>query len=354
MGNKPIPQDVHSQYLLLAHIYAWRLGKYDEALKIYQKVIQTRESSDPMKKVPSFEHLLSAMIYEEKGDLAKAKELYMNHLNELTARKEHDDFSIIMGDELMRYIKYQIDGISLKENSKGDIKLSLARLKPSTTMQMPVMSFFVMFFVPTAEQDMKIAMKQGLANYIKHTPANMSNMFLDYFLVFNASASSVTEDSEAAMNAYVRKYPEGYYSFLLGAGFYKFYKESGQTDKANQLLKQLEGMAKKRRIELVLAADKRFTTPEATWKTYKNALMQGNLDEAMECYAPGRTRHKQTYEALGKEKMKEIGKDMGEIIRVSGDERMAVYETIRKEKGGDYSYEIRFYNIGGEWKMQEF
>lgn len=356
-GDKAVSRDLYPQYLLLGYIYAWRLNKYDEALKVYQKMAKFRESSEQMKKTPPIEKLFIAEIWETKNDFSRAKENYKSLLDELIARKEHeqDELSMIMGDELTGFIKYQIDGIALKENPKGDVKLLLTKFKPSASIQSPVMSFSMMFFVPTIQHDMTIAMKQDMASYIEQSPANMGNMFRDYFLIFNASASSVTESSEKAMQAYLAKYPESYYSLLLRQMFYKFYKENNQPEKAKQLLTEIKNIAQKRKMEIITEPDKRFASPEATWKTYKNALMQGNLEEAMECFAPGEgTIHKQTYAALGKDKMKEIGKDMGDVIRVSGDEQMAVYQIIRKEKGQNYSYEVRFYNIGGEWKLGRF
>ena len=52
--------------------------------------------------------------------------------------------------------------------------------------------------------------------------------------------------------------------------------------------------------------------------------------------------------------MREIGEKMGSMVRVSGNEREARYGVKRIESGKEYTYEIRFYNIDGEWKMQEF
>ena len=58
--------------------------------------------------------------------------------------------------------------------------------------------------------------------------------------------------------------------------------------------------------------------------------------------------------ALGKEKMKEIGKDMGSINRIIINKEIATYEILRKEGDNVYSYELKFHNIDGEWKMQDF
>ena len=75
----------------------------------------------------------------------------------------------------------------------------------------------------------------------------------------------------------------------------------------------------------------------------------------MECYVPGRKEDMERYlMLLGREKMKEIGKSMGNIHKVKASETMAEYMIIRKEKGKEISYGIYFHNIDGEWKMREF
>ncbi|MBI3755075.1 MAG: hypothetical protein HY265_02800 [Deltaproteobacteria bacterium] len=364
-GEKGNPSELYSKYLLLAHVYAWKLNKTEEALKQYQKATESKQSGEQLKRMPPVEFIFLAELYERKGDISKAREYYQNLLNELVVRKEseHDDMSSIINEELTNLVKYQIDSIDLKENAKKDFKPLLSKLKlTATPAQTPVYQMLplvlgpaVMIEIGVIETTGALTDKNDLANYIKQSQTNISSMAMNYMLILNVSASSVTESSEKAMQAYLAKYPESYYSLLLRQMFYKFYKENMQDEKAKQLLTEIKNIAQKRKMEIITEPDKRFATPEATWKTYKNALMQGNLEEAMECFAPGEgTIHKQTYAALGKDKMKEIGKDMGDIIRVRGDERMAVYQILRKEKGQNYSYEVRFYNIGGEWKLGRF
>lgn len=357
--------ELYSKYLLLAHVYAWKLNNTEEALKQYRKATESRPSDAQNKKMLPVEFIFIAELYERKGDISKAREYYQNLLNELAARKndEHDDVVIIMNEELTKLIKYQIDSINLKDSAKKNFKPLLSTLKlTGASAQAPVYQLLplvlgpaVMLDIAVAEKTRALADKNDLANYIKQSQTNISSMILNYMLILNASASSVTESSEMTMQAYIAKYPDSYYSLLLRQMFYKFYKENNQPERAKQLLTEIKNIAQKRKMEILTEPDKRFATPEATWKTYKNALIEGNLDESMGCFAPGESAiHKQTYEALGKDKMKEIGKDMGYVIRVSGDEQMAVYQIIRKEHGKNYSYEVRFYNIGGEWKLGRF
>ena len=77
-------------------------------------------------------------------------------------------------------------------------------------------------------------------------------MILNYALILAASAGTVDESSEKAMEAYLSKYPESYYSLQLRYLFYKFYKESGQTKKAEKLAKELDKIGSKRGIELII------------------------------------------------------------------------------------------------------
>ena len=105
---------------------------------------------------------------------------------------------------------------------------------------------------------------------------------------------------------------------------------------------------------MIIGLDKRFSSPEKTWETYRNALIAGDIDLAMECYVPGEWKDRKIFTLLGKEKMKEIGRSMGNIHEVKASETMAEYMIIRKESGKEYSYAIRFQNIDGEWKLYEF
>jgi len=350
-------QGLYSKYLLLGHVYAWKLGKPEEALKQFHKASEVRQADERNKGMLPIELILIAEIYEAMNDLSKATEYYQNLLNALVVTKEieNDDFSIMLSEELTRFVKYQIDTINLKEKTRNHFEPLLSKLKltaPST--QAPIYQLLPLAIVPSAKYDMAIAEKADPVDFIKQSPSNIISMVLNFSLVLNASADSVTDSSEKAMRAYLAKYPESYYSLVLRQMFYRFYWESGQEEKARQILGEMKKIAVKRKMEIITEPDERFSSPERTWETYKRALAEGDLDGVRECYVPGRQRHAFFYAALGKEKMKEIGEEMGSMVRVSGSEREARYGVKRIENGKEYTYEIRFYNIDGEWKMQEF
>lgn len=354
-GEKVNFSDLYRKQLFLAYIYAWKLDKTAEALKVYEKIAELRKSTEEIKASPPIEFLFIAEIYERKEDYSKARGYYQDFLKGLITiqEKENDDVSILVAEELIRFTKYQIDGINLKSEVLGKSSPLLPRLKLSSTHS-SIFPFLAFVLAPTAEYDFAIAMKTDPADYIKQSQANLSTRILNYFLVLNISAGSVDESSERALEAYITKYPEGYHSLLLRYMFYKFYRENGMDEKAERLFKEIKEIERKRKIELIIAPDKRFSSPEETWKTYREALIEGDIDTAMECYVPGRWKHKKIYTALGKEKLKEIAGRMGEIQRITGNEQSAKYRTRKMEHGKEITYYIYFHNIDGEWKMEEF
>ena len=348
--------NLYRKYLLLAHIYAWRLNKPDVALLKYQELNELRRSYKEASKFPPLELLYIAEIYEVKNGYPKAREHYQYLLNELIdfKEKENDDLSLLMSEDLIKFVKYQIDGFHLKARAEKEQKPLLTRLKLSSQLTHHFFPFLALSLVPTAEFIFSPDKQIDLVEKIKQSPPDFSSMILNYALILAASAGTVDESSEKAMEAYLSKYPESYYSLQLRYLFYKFYKGSGQTKKAERLAKELEKIASKRGIELIIGPDKRFSFPEKTWETYKNALTAGDIDLAMECYVPGRRGHGKVFDALGREKMKEIGKSMGNIHKVKAGETMAEYMIIREKEGKEISYGIYFHNLDGEWKMREF
>lgn len=99
----------------------------------------------------------------------------------------------------------------------------------------------------------------------------------------------------------------------------------------------------------------RFSSPEKTMETYRAALMKGDLEAALECHIPDRRmRYRKVYSAGGKELMKRVAQDMDEIERVSGDDEYAEYQILRMEGDKKYSYSLRFYKVGSDWKIDRF
>jgi tetratricopeptide (TPR) repeat protein len=351
--------DLSGKYLFLGHIQAWRLNNLEKGLAIFEEVLKLKPSSKDLtenKRLPPTPLMFIAEIYEAKKDHVKARENYQRALAELVAYldKESEDLSVILAEDLIKLTRYQVDGINLKMVSSLRQKPLLKKLKLTSQLSHQIAAFSALGLSPTAGYDFSMIQEENLVDHIRRSPPDIGSMASNYALVLNISAGSVTKMSERAMEAYLSKYPEGYYSLSLRYLFYKFYKASGQLKKAGALLKDLEKIGKKRGMELIVGPDKRFSSPEKTWRTYRSALIEGNLELAMECYLPGRIGPRKVFEHLGREKMKEIGKSMGDIHKVESGEAMAEYMIIRKEKGQEISYGIYFHNRDGEWKMQEF
>jgi tetratricopeptide (TPR) repeat protein len=115
-GHRSTLRDIYMSQLLLAHIYAWKLQQPEKSLKIYNELIQLDKTESGTRKMPALELLYTAELYAVKNNLQEAEKYYqmlMKDLSELKQR-EHDDFSIMFADELIKFAKYQIDGIRLK------------------------------------------------------------------------------------------------------------------------------------------------------------------------------------------------------------------------------------------------
>jgi len=347
---------LYRKYLLLAHIYAWRLDRPDVALLKYQEFNEWRRAYPPPSKFPAFELLYIAEIYEAKKDYGTAEAYYQNLLNELAdfAEKENDDVSILMSEDLTKFVKYQIDALHLRAQAEKGRKPLLTRLKLSSQLTHYLTPFLVLGLVPGSEYLFSQDKPTDLVENVQQSPSDLSSMILNYGLIIAACAAAVDEVSEKAMQAYLAKYPESYYSLHLRYLFYKYYKESGQTKKTEKLAREFKKMANKRGMELIIGPDKRFSCPEKTWETLRNGLIKGNIDIITECYVPGERKNRKAFALVGKEKMKEIGEKMGNIQRMTISEQEAKYRIRRMEQGKEITYYIYFHHLEGEWKVRDF
>jgi tetratricopeptide (TPR) repeat protein len=355
-GEKISFTQLHQNKLMLAHIYAWKLNQLDTALPEYQKLAEIRASAQELAKYPPIELIFIAEIYKNKHDFIKAKECYEHFIEKSIAldKQEGDDFGIMITDGLMTFVKYQIDDINFRNNPDKKDKQQLKKMKLSVMSSPLLAQFMVMYLLSPPDMYSHDYGKSDFANSIQHGPDNIYSMIHNYGLVVNSAASSVNEASEKAMNAYLAKFPDSYYSLSLQCLFYKFYKSTEQNKKADQLLAQLHSIASKRGIELIIDPDIRFSSPEQTWKTYRTALAKDDMETVKECYVPGERKHLQVLNVLGKDKTREIGKEMDDIRRVAGSDNSAKYIIRRKQNGAWIAYEIRFQNVDGEWKMFAF
>lgn len=105
--------------------------------------------------------------------------------------------------------------------------------------------------------------------------------------------------------------------------------------------------------------DPRFSSPEATWDTYRKALISGDFELALRCLMPTFVEEQsRLFNSMGKEKMKQLAENMRPIERVSGDDYTIEYRIEKREiiRGEPYdiSYSIYFRRDFGEWRILEF
>jgi hypothetical protein len=343
---------LYIKYLQLSYIYAWKLNDPEKALKFYMELTQLRQSYKYSEKIPAFELLNIADVYESKKDLLKAEQCYRKLLNELSSfkDKEDDDVSIIMADELIRLVKYQIDGINLKS---GKATL-LPELKFSSVMLQSILPFLYVSLFPVMECESNLVSQTSLTEYIKKSPNNVSSMFFNYSLILSAAGESIDEPSEQAMTAYIAKYPDSYCALLLRYMFYNYYIESSQKKKAETLMLELKAIGKKRGMRLVIGPEEKFSSPEKTWAIYTKALSEGDIPLALDCHAAGGNKYSEIFQVVGREKLKEMALKMRSIGKITADQTTAKYRIKRDLKGEDITFYIYFTNINGEWKILEY
>ena len=100
--------------------------------------------------------------------------------------------------------------------------------------------------------------------------------------------------------------------------------------------------------------DPKFSSPESTWFTYIEALLAENFDLAKKCYTPNDIGDVEIFLEFDPKTRKEIIEEMRYIEKVDGDDRSAEYLLITDEDGYKFTYYIKFFNIYGEWKFEDF
>ncbi len=345
--------------LFLAYLHGWKLHQPDQALAIYQGLLDLRSSSAQMNMYPPVAYLYLGEIYETRKDFDKALDCYRNGLDAFQQyrEKQGDEFSRMISDELMNIAKYRIDGVQLKSGRAYQPLLGKIR---SASNPGKLFALQMLFFVlaPAAHEDLAIAGKTDLPALIRQSTPCFASEVTNAFLILNASSSSIDESAEQALNIYLSQYPDGYFAFILGAAFYENYRQNAMVKKEKALLRQLQNAAANRNIELVLgpqATDKRFASPEKTWKTFQQAMQEGDSETAANCFASNASgQMRQMFSAMGPKAMKEEGASLGAGKMISAKAQWAQMSVTKTQDGVETSFDVVFHNIDGEWKMEEF
>ncbi len=355
-GERSVAPDWYRTFLLLGHLDAWKRNQPEAALARYKILQERRRSFVELARIPPLEMLYMAEIYQTQNEPARAEGCYRNLLQELTALQEkgEDPLSLLLSEDLMKFVKYQIDGLRGQERKEKKTPLLLPRLQLASPSDRRLTPFLALALVPFVQFDLDDLWKIDLAGYIRLSSSDLASMIQNYVFLLQAAAGSIDEPAETALQAYLSKYPESYYSLSLRYLFYRYYKENGQLPKAGQLARELDAIARRRGLEILIGPDPRFSSPEKTWETYQKALKDEDWDLAMECYVPERRVSTKSLPRLGKERVKEIVETGGKLENVSMTKEGAEYRIIRKEKNTEYSAFVYFHNFEGEWKIQKF
>lgn len=101
--------------------------------------------------------------------------------------------------------------------------------------------------------------------------------------------------------------------------------------------------------------DQMFSTPEKTWKIYRKALDNFDLELALKCHSlKTRNKYREIFSSLGSQKTKAIAAGMNSLEKIEADGRMAKYRLVRNENGKEITYKIFFTNYFGEWKIENY
>ncbi len=358
VSNRTGQREILMSRQLLAYTYAWKLDRYDNSLILYEKIMSDNLTSE---KRPASILILMAGIYEQKREYRKAIAYYEEALANLGKGLENErDFEKRLGIEaIVSFVRYQIDSINIKHLSDADNnhlfpKIEIAKLSCPIYQKMLLIMIFMGPFNPTIQLEKNIFDLKGidLAPYIKKTPATIGHSFRDFCFLLNLSELSVNISSEEAIQAYINKYPDHYFSLVLCVLAYTQHLESGQIKKAKEQLDRLEKISQLRGIKLIKNADHRFSSPNNTWEFYISALKKGDLESALKCHLPGDDHYRTSFRLLGPKRIKEWANTVVRISNPETDNMSAQGLIYLNKQGREQTRDIYFTKINGEWKIK--
>ncbi len=339
----------------LAALYAWWLGRPDDAIEIYRRTSAIPRPYSDEDDMPSLEPLFIADIYEFKKDYTNALKYYESLLDKLEARRPKKQFDELVGTEIKTLLKYRIDGINAAAGSSKKNLLPKFRFSPFRTNTFS--GLFLPVFAPSIVWlgDFETVGRSDTAEFIRKSPKGIGYVFANYFFVVNVSAGTFNDASEKAAAAYLETYPNELPSLWLRHLLYAFYTKNGKPEKAALHKAEIEKIGGLRRMEVLVGPDKRFSSPEATFATLKKAMSEGDIETISECYVLGSgvmVEFLRAKKPAGKDVFKKAAESMVEIRRESGDGQRATYLTIGRVNGKETSVgHMIFNNVDGEWKL---
>jgi len=269
----------------------------------------------------------------------------------LQEKQKRYDEGTMFSEEFARIAKYQLDGMGVASGKAGKY---LKRVKVSSLRSPIIAQYLTMAATPFPIQ-IKL-LSSGEPHYeltaaIKQCPHDLGSMILYYAAIVGSIKKSVNDVSERELKAYLDKFTEDYYALFLRASFIKIYRDKGDVQKAEKLEQELKAIAEKRGIEIIVGMDNQFSSPEASWETYKDALKRGDIEDIVECSYKVRVMSRAELKKIDIEMLKKMGENFRKIEKVSIDGNRAKYRRHSIKDGKDVVGTEYFTNVDGEWKV---
>ena len=99
---------------------------------------------------------------------------------------------------------------------------------------------------------------------------------------------------------------------------------------------------------------KSYSSPEETWRHFKNALLDGNYDSAKDCYYSSHKNNINIFKKIGAFKTKKIIRQMRSLEKVHQENDTAKYMIVRDMQGVEITTYVYFARINNEWKIDKF
>jgi hypothetical protein len=332
------------------------LQNKDAALATLIKASEYRQKTQSLREMPPLDLLYRGEIYENMGDKEKAENSYLVFLGQMESylNAGHDSNSYFITSELLSLTRYQIDGIRLALGKK--LKPLLPKLSTAGRETSMAISYLSMLAPPMARygySGIDSTVPDPISMISKSTK-DFGSMILNFAVVVNSPAGSSDSVQEKAAMAYLAKYEDGYFAMVLRTMLIKNYKENDEIAKAAALTEEVRNLAAKRGMRVLLEGDPTFASPEITWETFKNALKDGDIYSLASCYTPQGKRDAGKWMELGKQNIEKLLDRLGELSQISGNTNEAFYEVKSTIPGEKSLFKLKFINIDGEWKMDDF
>jgi HEAT repeat protein len=347
----------------LAEYYLWKTKDAKKAAAEYEKLISVLELHEKDKRAIIPYSFAVGEIYEKDlKDYKRAFDSY-NRAAALPANKDKRDSEMdILSNWYFDWIGFLSEKIKIQ-------KLKQQKSFTHRTLKYPNYSygFFTSFgasfpgFLPAFEQDdffisgEEQASKELFDKVFARYPERYRTLLIGIGLFNEFVKQKRYDDAEYVATKLIHLYPDDLNTVMLRFGLADLYKMQSNDSKYRVQIANGKESAKSLNIEIILGPDERFATPEKTWQLFVELLKKGDLDKAVECFAPtSLQKYKEVLTAL-KNNLPKIAADMGKIRKIKEpQDGRAEYDILKNENGKVYSFAIYFVDIYGEWKIAQF